>query len=276
MKAAAFDYLRPRDIDEAANALAETAGYVKLIAGGQSLGPMLNLRLVRPSLLVDISRLEALRAIEDRGDRWRIGAAVTHARIEDAEDPLAGCRLLQGVARDIAYRAVRNRGTIGGSMAHADPAADWPLALAVLDAEIALQGRAGVRSVPADRFVTGAFTTAMREDELLLAVEVPKPAPAARLGYYKFCRKPGEFPEASAAVLLDGERGVARIFIGALDGAPLPLPALAHEIAERGAPAVAAGSLREALAAALPELDPIERQMRAAVLGRALRQALSA
>ena len=180
MKAAAFDYLRPRDLNEAVRRLAQSDGYVKLIAGGQSLGPMLNLRLVRPSLLVDVSRLEPLCAIEDRGDRWRIGAAVTHARIEDAGDALAGCRLLQEVARDIAHRAVRNRGTIGGSMAHADPAADWPLALSVLDAEVQLHGITGQRAIPADRFMLGAFSTALREDELLLAVDVPKAAPAAR------------------------------------------------------------------------------------------------
>ena len=276
MKAAAFDYLRPRDLKEAVRRLAQSDGYVKLIAGGQSLGPMLNLRLVRPSLLVDVSRLEPLCAIEDRGDRWRIGAAVTHARIEDAGDALAGCRLLQEVARDIAHRAVRNRGTIGGSMAHADPAADWPLALAVLDAEVQLHGITGQRAIPADRFMLGAFSTALREDELLLAVDVPKAAPAARAGYYKFCRKPGEFAEASAAVFLDQERAVARIFLGALNGAPLPLSELAREIAMRGAAAATPEALGEALARALPKLDPIERRMRVAVLGRALQQVFRA
>ncbi len=200
---------------------------------------------------------------------------MTHARIEDADGALKGGDLLREVARQIAYRSVRNRGTIGGSLAHADPAGDWPLALAVLGAEVHLRGAAGERIVAADRFMLGAFTTALGEDELLLAIELPKPSAAARTGYYKFCRKPGEFAEASAAVLLDRERGVARIFLGALDGAPQPLPALAREIAERGMAAAAPAALGEALAATLPRLDPIERGMRAAVLGRALKQALS-
>ena len=124
MKAAAFEYARPRDVGEAIALLSQAKGSGKLLAGGQSLGPMLNLRLARPGLLVDISRLEELRAIEDAGDALRIGAGVTHSAIEDANGSLAGGAMLVEVAGGIAYRAVRNRGTIGGSLAHADPAAD--------------------------------------------------------------------------------------------------------------------------------------------------------
>lgn len=112
MKAAVFDYLRPREVDEALNAL--RAPDAKVIAGGQSLGPMLNLRLARPKLLVDVSKIESLKQIKDEGDAWRIGAAVTHAELEDR--PLAGCEPLASVARVVAYRAVRNRGTVGGSL----------------------------------------------------------------------------------------------------------------------------------------------------------------
>jgi carbon-monoxide dehydrogenase medium subunit len=122
MKAAVFDYVAPRSLGEAVKAIASSDG-AKLIAGGQSLGPMLNLRLARPRLLVDISRIDALQQIESRRDSLWIGAATTHARLEDEADGM-----LQAVAGGIAYRSVRNRGTIGGSMAHADPAADWPLA----------------------------------------------------------------------------------------------------------------------------------------------------
>src|SRR3954469_15959430 len=136
MKAAAFDYLKPQDVIGAIKALAGSAGDAKALAGGQSLGPMLNLRLARPKLLVDVGRIESLREIRDEGDAWLVGAGVTHAELEDR--PLAGCEPLAAVARTIAYRAIRTRGTVGGSLAHADPAADWPLALCALGAKFIL------------------------------------------------------------------------------------------------------------------------------------------
>lgn len=272
MKAAAFDYLRPRSLDEALQALARSGGEGKLLAGGQSLGPMLNLRLARPQLLVDISRLEELLAVERSGEGWRIGAGVTHAAIEDGRATLAGAEVLCGVAGGIAYRAVRNRGTIGGSLAHADPAADWPLALAALGASIEVASARGARRVDADRFMRAAFTTELADDELIAAVHVPALSRGARWGYYKFCRKTGEFPEASAALLLDPERRVARLFVGALSGSPRPLEALARDLAQRGAAAATPRAIDEALAAVAPELDATDRRMYAAVVARAIHQ----
>jgi aerobic carbon-monoxide dehydrogenase medium subunit len=269
VKAAAFEYVRPRDLGEAVAALAGAPG-AKLLAGGQSLGPMLNLRLARPRLLVDIARLDALRRIEDAGDAWRIGGAVTHAQLEDAR--LAGGEMLVEVAAGIAYRAVRNRGTIGGSLAHADPAADWPLALAALDATVVARGRVGARRVPADGFMTAAFTTGLADDEIIEAIEVPKLSAAARHGYFKFCRKTGEFPEASAAALLDPVRRVARLFVGALPGVPQTLPGLAAALAATGAAAATYDAVDTALAAAAPRLDPVERRMHAGVVLRAVRR----
>jgi carbon-monoxide dehydrogenase medium subunit len=273
VKAASFEYVRPRDLAEAVSALRGAPG-AKLLAGGQSLGPMLNLRLARPRLLVDIARLEALRRIEDEGDYWRIGGAVTHAAIEDA--PALRGSPLATVAAGIAYRAVRNRGTIGGSLAHADPAADWPLALAALDAAVLLRGPGGERRVPADAFMQAAFTTALAEDEIVEAVLVAKPSPVARFGYFKFCRKTGEFPEASAAVLLDPARRVARLFIGALAGAPQPLTELARALAETGAAAAAQERLVAAVAAAAPQLDAVDRRLHVGALARALRPLFAA
>ena len=134
MKPVAFDYRRATSATEAIALLDQAQGGAKLIAGGQSLGPMLNLRLARPSLLVDISQLNQLKRVEERDSSIIIGAAVTHAAIEDGIAPTAGAGLLRAVARTIAYRAVRNRGTIvAASSAHADPAADWLLALTALD-----------------------------------------------------------------------------------------------------------------------------------------------
>jgi carbon-monoxide dehydrogenase medium subunit len=274
MKAARFDYSRPADVAEAVAALAQAGGAAKLLAGGQSLGPMLNLRLARPSLLIDIARLEALRAIEDRGGAWRVGAAVTHARLEDAHGRLPGAEMLGAVAAGIAYRSVRNRGTIGGSVVHADPAADWPLALAALGASLNISGARGSRAVPVEAFVKGAFTTALGEDEIVETIDVPKIAPAGAWGYYKFCRKTGEFAEASAAAVFDPEARVARVFLGALTGTPRPLPDLAREAAREGSAGKEA--IAAAVARAAPELDAVERRMAVAALGRALAQAFGA
>jgi carbon-monoxide dehydrogenase medium subunit len=274
MKPAPFDYMRPRDTSEAIAALAQGGGEAKLIAGGQSLGPMLNLRLARPKLLIDISGLEALRTMDEESEAWRLGAAVTHARIEDRRHDFRGCPLLPTVARDIAFRSVRNRGTVGGSMAHADPAADWPLALAALGATLLLQGPGGDREIPADDFMAAAFTTALRDDEMIAAVRVPKFSPSARFGYFKFCRKVGEFPEASGAAVFDPETRIARVFVGALSGAPASLPGLARDVAERGSPAVTAEAVLAAVTAAAPTLSIIEQRMHAETVRRALRQIL--
>jgi carbon-monoxide dehydrogenase medium subunit len=276
VKAAAFDWRRAADVGEASSLLAARAPDAKLFAGGQSLGPMLNLRLVRPALLVDVSRIEALRRIDDEGEAWRIGAAVIHARIEDARGRLPGGEMLAEVAGGIAYRAVRNRGTIGGSLAHADPAADWPLALAALGATIVVRGPVGERRLPADGFMLAAFTTQLAADEVIEAVLIPKLSAKARWGYFKFCRKTGEFPDASASVVLDPARRLSRIFLGALPSAPQSLPSLARDIAERGADALADEAIDAAVAAATPALDSVERRMHAGALRRALRQVFAA
>ncbi len=274
MKAAAFDYARPRDGGEAIALLAQAKGGAKVLAGGQSLGPMLNLRLARPGLLVDISRLEELRTIEDAGDSWRIGAAVTHSQIEDANGSLAGAAMLVEVAGGIAYRAVRNRGTIGGSLAHADPAGDWPLALAGLGADVVLRGPRGERTIPATGLITAAFTTEIKEDEIVTAVLVPKLSASARYGYFKFCRKTGEFPDASAAVVIDPDRDMTHAYLGALSGPPQPLPELARRIAEGDLTGPSRDAATEALAA-VHGLDPIERRMHAGTLLRALERAFA-
>ena len=274
MKAAAFDYVRPRTLDEALTLLAKADGTAKVLAGGQSLGPMLNLRLARPRLLVDVSRLPELCSMHEAGGRWEIGAGMTHAELEDASGRLRGAEALARVAGGIAYRSVRNRGTIGGSVAHADPAGDWTLVLAALDASIRVRGIAGERQIPADQFMKAAFTADLGEDEIVTAISVSKFAPAARFGYFKFCRKTGEFPEASAALLFDPERGLARVFLGALDGAPRGLPDLARSLVQQGSAAGTEAAITQALHG-VGTFDAPELSMRAAVLRRALGQVFS-
>ena len=172
MKPAAFDYVRPSTVAEALRALRDTPG-ARVLAGGQTLGPVLNLRLAQPALLVDITRIPELAAVTEDRDAVTIGATVTHAAIEDGRvpDPTGG--FLARVARGIAYRAVRTRGTIGGSLAHADPAAELPAALVALDARVHVTGLRGDRVVRAEEFFRGSMATVLGPDEILTAVEVP-------------------------------------------------------------------------------------------------------
>ena len=162
MKPVAFDYTRPASVAEAVRILAMEPN-AKVLAGGQTLGPMLNLRLVRPTLLIDIARISELAAVGQDADGVTIGATVTHAAIEDGRvpDPTGG--FLPRVARGIAYRAVRTRGTIGGSLAHADPAADWLTCLTALGTQVMIAGVAGARSVRLANFVRGAMETELVE-----------------------------------------------------------------------------------------------------------------
>jgi carbon-monoxide dehydrogenase medium subunit len=223
MKAAAFAYERPTDLTAALASMAKAGGTARIMAGGQSLGPMLNLRLVEPDLIIDISGLSELKFAERRGDELVIGACVTHGDIEDGRIPDVTRGAMQRVAGAIAYRAVRNRGTIGGSLSHADPAADWVSALSALGAKVTLRSAEGARDLLIEEFVTGALESALQEGEILEAVRVPAMTPSARWGYVKACRKSGEFAHAIAAVLIDPEQATARAVIGALQAAPIVL-----------------------------------------------------
>ena len=198
MKAAPFEYRRAHSAVQAVALLGES-DMAKACGGGQSLGPMLNLRLAQVEQVVDLSRIDALTGFSEGADALRIGAAVTHGRIEDGELPDVTRGLLTRVASGIAYRAIRNRGTLGGSLAHADPAADWVNLMPLLDAQILVQGPSGARTVPAAAWMLGAFTTVLRDDELVGAVRIERLSPGARWTYYKVHRKAGEFADALAS-----------------------------------------------------------------------------
>jgi carbon-monoxide dehydrogenase medium subunit len=223
MKAAPFAYERPSDLNAAIALMAEAKDKARFIAGGQSLGPMLNLRLVQPDLIIDIAGLAELKRAERSGDELVIGACITHGDIEDGRIPDVTRGAMQRVAGAIAYRAVRNRGTIGGSLSHADPAADWVSALPALGAKVRLRSASGVRDLAIENFITGALESALRAGEIVEAVRVPAMRPSARWGYVKACRKPGEFAHAIAAVMIDPELGAARVVIGAIEAAPIVL-----------------------------------------------------
>jgi carbon-monoxide dehydrogenase medium subunit len=279
MKPAPFEYARPASIEDAVALLAGAAG-AKLLAGGQTLGPMLNLRLVQPALLVDITRIAELAAAESNAEWVAIGATVTHAAIEDRRAPLSEplATFLARVAGGIAYRAVRTRGTIGGSLAHADPAADWLSCLIALDAEAAIAGRAGKRKAALADLVRGAMETGLAEDELLVSVRVPKLSRGARFGFHKICRKTGEFADAIGVAAFDPERGMARLVAGAGSGPPVVLDGAEVGLGEKGTgkgrPDTAA--LERALAKAGLGGDAYELRLHAVALRRAMEEAFGA
>ncbi|MDW3688144.1 FAD binding domain-containing protein [Cupriavidus sp. CV2] len=272
MKAAAFNYHAAPTLAATCAELADRTDNAKVMGGGQSMGPMLNLRLTRPDAIYDLSKLAELRTVTAQQERVRIGAAVTHAQIEDGEFPELRGGMLQSVASGIAYRAIRNRGTIGGSLAHADPAADWVVVLTAVGAEIELASKAGTRIVPMTQFMLGAYTTALTEGELIAAVHVPRQPGAARWGYHKLCRKTGEFAEASCAAYFDPSTRFARIALGALDGAPALLRGLANDIAVQGPAALTPQAVLSAVTEATPGKDAIDRKLYCAAATRCIQQ----
>ncbi len=263
MKPVDFSYARPSSLAEAFELLrGGDDGASMVIAGGQSLMPMLNLRLARPTSLIDLRHLDEIRQVQDDGDALIYGAGITHAMIEDGRVPDATPGWLAPIADDIAYRAVRNRGTIGGSLAHADPAADWLSALTALGGEVQLSDGRSTRILTLSEFTLGAFSTARRPDEILTGVRLPKRSTAAHFGYWKYCRKVGEFAKAIGAVLVDPDRGEATAVIGAIERAPLVLNDAEALIEDPRA----AESL---IALALPYLDPVRRRLLGTALERA-------
>jgi carbon-monoxide dehydrogenase medium subunit len=272
VKAVNFEYARPGDLSAAIALAANGDANIKLIAGGQSLGPMLNLRLVQPDLRVDITAIPELKRFEQTGDVLFIGSCVTHADIEDGRIPDVTGGAIRTVAAGIAYRAVRNRGTIGGSLVHADPSADWISALAALGAQAIIRGRNGGRRVPVEAFMTGVFECDLGGDEILAGIEVRRLSRSARWGYYKHCRKTGEFAHAIGAFLHDPERSVCRAVIGATGSRPIVLADAAGMLGGKPEGAIDRGSVERAMTAQGMD-DPIEQQIHFVCLRRAIEQA---
>ena len=271
MKPAPFNFVRARSVAEAIALAGGHSGFAKFIAGGQSLGPMLNLRMTQPDLVIDISHLEELRGVDDGDEYLSIGAGVAHADIEDVSLSDATKSMLAYVAGGISYRAVRNRGTLGGSLAHADPAADWPVAMIVLGADIVVQGAETTRNVAAVAFIDGPLSTALVDDEIITCIAVPKLSADAGWGYRKLCRKVGEFAQTLAAVVIDPSRGHARAVLGSAVAAPMLLPLTSAALTEGGD--IAAAVDIDLDASDFP-FDNYERQVHRTLVQRAAADAL--
>jgi len=242
---APFTFHRPSTVDEAVSLLAELDD-ARVLAGGHSLLPAMKLRLSTPGALVDIGRVPGLAAIERDGDGIRIGALATHAAVAASEVVRGGCPILSDAAALIGDRQVRNRGTIGGSLAHADPGADYPTVVTALGATITAVGRTGTRELAADEFFTGLFTTALEPGELVTSVRVPATVSAA---YAKHKHPASGYAVAAVAAVVSVDGGTvtrARIVVGGVTGTPVVV-----EAAGKDAIAAATDKVPQKLADAL-------------------------
>jgi len=242
----AFDYVKATSVDEAVSALAAGGEDAKVLGGGQSLMPVLRLRLNHPSVLVDVSQIDEMRTVTDEGGALLIGAAVTTYEVMHHEAIKAGAPLLADVAGVVADPAIRHRGTFGGSCAHADPAGDLPTVARVLDAEFVIAGPGGRRTVPASDFFVDYFTTAIGVDDVLVAVRVPKLGAGWGFDYQKFHRTAQAWAIVGAAAAIKVEDGtITEARVGLTNVASSPVRASSVEAALTGGPATA-----EAIAAA--------------------------
>jgi carbon-monoxide dehydrogenase medium subunit len=257
MKPPRFRYHRPGALDQALALLADLPN-ARLLAGGQSLMPMLNFRLVLPDDLIDLNRLPALSFIEARDDRILIGAMTRQRAIELSPIVRARLPLLAAALRHVGHRATRNRGTIGGSLCHLDPAAELPLVAGAYEAVLQIRSRQGTRSLPMRDFATAVMTPALAPDELLAAIEFEPWAHGHGWGFAEFARGHGAFALASAAVLVelaDGKVARCNIRLGGVAAGPLRVAK-----AEQRLLGAAIDDARiEAAAAACGEIDPIEQ-----------------
>ncbi|MGH7097499.1 MAG: FAD binding domain-containing protein [Stellaceae bacterium] len=285
MKPAPFAYHRPETLEETVRLLAELAPQDgRVLAGGQSLVPIMNFRLARPAHLIDINTVAGLDRLTVEEGVLRIGARVRHAAFERPVEPGPLGVMLARVARHIGHDPIRLRGTFCGSLAHADPAAEWGLVAATLDAELIALSHSGTRRLLAGGFFQGVMTTALRPDELLAEARLPLLPVRARCGFAEFSRRAGDFAMAMALAVLEIEEGViaaARLGVGGAEAAARRIAAAEAALyGEKPGEEV----FRAAAAAAAAAIDPLadpqieapyRRELVAAMVARALRQAVS-
>ncbi len=257
MKAPSFAYAKPRSLDEVF-ALAEQHGEdAKLLAGGQTLLATLNMRLSSPALLIDITALPGLAGIAVKGNTLRIGALTTHRTIERSPEIARHLPLLAQAAPNIAHVAIRNAGTLGGSLAHGDPAAEWPACCLALDATIVIAAKSGERRVKASEFYRGLFETALGAGEVIVAAEFPLPGPGSRSAFLELARRHGDYAIVGVAALAKAAGGtlsdVRLAFIGA---GPTPILAK-HSMAAIEGRKVGAETIAAAQAALAKDLAPM-------------------
>jgi CO/xanthine dehydrogenase FAD-binding subunit len=274
MKPAAFEYCRPDTLGEALDLLAERREDAVVLAGGMSLGPMLNLRMARPQLVIDISRLAGLDRIEVRGDRIVTGATVIQADALDSDVIAKELPLLALALPWVGHFQTRNAGTLGGSVAHADPSAEIPLCTVVSDATVVLRGRRRERRVRAREFFTGALTTVREPDELLVAIDWPRAQAGAGFAFEEIAQRHGDFAIASAAceIVLNGGGRIGRLELGLGGVVDRPIAVDTQTVVG----GMADGGMVQAFARRIAAgLDPMEDHTATADYRRALAQVLT-
>lgn len=275
MKASAFGYERAVSVDNALQLLATHGEAAKLLAGGQSLMPAMNLRLISPGVLVDINDLSELKGVVAHGNILRIGALTRHADLVRSPEIATHAPLLAEAVTSVAHPAIRNRGTVGGSLAHADPAAELPACMLALDATIVAHGSHGERRIAAGSFFTGIFETALEAGELLVAVEVPIGRANCLHFFHEFARRHGDYAIAGLAARAIVEGGLfadLHLAFFALGDRP----ALAHAASKLVNVKVTPALVREGSAILAEELDPQEDQQASPAMRRHLAKVLFA
>jgi carbon-monoxide dehydrogenase medium subunit len=273
MKASAFAYVRATSVSNALEMLHAHGDRAKVLSGGQSLMPAMNLRLICPELIVDIGELTELRGIAVSGDLLRIGALTRHADLARSPEIAAHAPLLAEAIAHVAHPAIRNRGTLGGSLAHADPASELPACIVALNATLIIRGQGGERRIAAEDFFTGIYQTALSPEELLVAVELPVAQKNAAHFFHEFARRHGDYAIVglSAQAILDGN-GFAdlRLAFFAVGDRPVLAKAARKLVGTAVTPAV----LSDACAALGEELDPHDDQQASASMRRHLAKVL--
>jgi carbon-monoxide dehydrogenase medium subunit len=283
MKPPVFDYRCADSVEEAIELLARHRGDAKLIAGGQSLIPMLNFRVVRPGLLVDIGKLVELDYLrEGPQGALSIGALTRHRTLETSPQVERLYPVIPEAMRHVAHLAIRNRGTIGGSLSHADPAAELPMLTRLLDATIVARSTRGERQIPAQDFFVGALSTALEEDELVVRIDLPPLAAGTGWAFEEFSRRAGDFALAAVGALIEVDHGVvrrARVAMMGVGDTPMRCPGAEHALAGRS---LDNETLEVATAAACAPLEPnkdlhasseYRKHLAAVLCRRVLRQA---
>lgn len=256
MKPAVFDYVRAESVEHAVQALAAANGDGKVIAGGQSLIPMMNFRLVKPSVLVDINRIPGLDTVQIHGEKLRLGALVRHRMT--ATDALIAQRVpvLHYAMKHVAHLTVRNRGTFCGSVCHADPAAEMPMMLLLLNGIVHVASSRGGRTLAACDFFTGSLVTALEPDELVTQIEIDTLPIGIGWGFQEFARRHGDYALAAVAVTMQREGGVAAdVRVGLMGVGEMPMRAPRIEAMLEGRH-VDANLIDEAIGALRAELEP--------------------
>ena len=271
MKPPPFDYVRAQSIEHALDLLAEHGDEAKVVSGGQSLIPLLNLRLARPSVLVDLGDLP-MGQVERAGDRLTTGALVRHRTLCEDADVAAANPLLAAAARFIGHTAIRNRGTVGGSIAHADPAAELPLVAVTCDATVLVRSATGAREIAAQDFFAGPFMTALEPEEIVYGLRWPVLGAGDTWGFSEIAERAGDFADAAAAVVVRASG--SRVAVAGVPGSPLRLPTVEAWLDAAPADADQARSVaRQALQTDTATDDEHVRTLVEEMVVRAVRQA---